>query len=143
MYFVAAAFLALALVPTTGAAGGVVGEACPPPLPRAEARVQHLLRIPGIRDLPERFDLGTAAPEDLRVLTSTRDRDTCLALRQALRAAGTNLREGDAVSFFRSGNRYFAPITPGPGEPGVIRIGERGGIEVYDLQFRLMARFGG
>lgn len=116
---------------------------CPTPEPDAQARIHRLLTTPLIAELRARYDLGTAAAEDVRLLTNERDALTCEALRNAVDRNGSNLAEGDRVTFFRSGDRFFVPVTRerAPGPPGTIHLDGYSSLDVYDSEFRLIGRF--
>jgi hypothetical protein len=83
-------------------------------------------------------DLGTASASTVRVLSGEADRATCDAIRSAI-ASRREYGADHSLSFFRSGNRYFVPITP-PSPADRIRIGEHSVVEVYDHRFQLIER---
>ena len=143
--------LLLALAPSVEAAGTLrVGGAafphdhpCPSEHANSEQRVRNLLSSPLLPELRARYALGTASAENIQLLTSARDRDTCRALWRALEESGTNLSPGDYVSFYRSGSTFFVPITRHrPGPPGVVQLDGSSSLDVYDASFQLVGRFG-
>jgi hypothetical protein len=123
--------------------GGIQGE-CPAPQANAAGRIRTLLTTPFLAELKARFDLGTAAADDIQPLTNATDRETCRALWDAVRTGGTDLEPGDRVSFYRSGDRFFVPITrERPAAPNaVIRLDGYSSLDVYDAEYRLVGRFG-
>lgn len=129
--------LVLHLVP---AAPPYVQAACPAPESHAESRVTNFLSLPQLAELRKLADLGSASASDVQTLTGETDRETCVALRRAVAGSGRRSNAGDRIGFFRSGDRYFVPITPRR-PTDRIRIGEHSVIEVYDTQYRLIARF--
>jgi hypothetical protein len=135
--------LALSLAGPPGTMA-TAGGGCPPAHPNAAQRVQNLLASPLLPEMRARYDLGTASASDIRLLTNQRDRETCRALRAALDATGTDLAPGDRVSFYRSGDTFFVPISRNrrPGRPGVISLDGYSSVDVYDAEFRLVGRFG-
>lgn len=138
--------LALAGEPVTGAPNEqeARGESCPPAHQQSAARVRNLLSSPLLPEMRKRFSLGTASVSDVQLLTSQRDRNTCRALWDGLQANGTNLAAGDRVTFYRSGDTYFVPISRSrrPARPGVLRFDGYSSLDVYDSAFRLVGRFG-
>lgn len=136
------AILALALHPDPLAASRDQ-SACPAPEVRAERRVKNLLSLPRFPEATARFGLGTVSAAEMRPLTSEKDLATCRALWSAVQSQPRPLSAGDQVSFYRSGDTFFVPITPRrPAKPGTVRIGEYSMIEVYDREYRFVARFG-
>lgn len=138
--------LALAGEPAAGAPNEreAGGESCPPAHQQSAARVRNLLSSPLLPEMRERFSLGTASASDVHLLTNQRDRDTCRALWDGLQANGTRLGAGDRVTFYRSGDTYFVPISRSrrPGKPGVLQLDGYSSLDVYDSAFRLVGRFG-
>lgn len=126
--------LHLAAVPAHAQAG------CPAPDPQAESRVTNFLSHPQIAELRRVADLGSSSVSEVHALAGESDRETCVALRRAVASSGRRSNAGDRVAFYRSGDRYFVPITP-PRPTDRIRIGEHSVIEVYDMEYRLIARF--
>ena len=129
--------VALYLAPTVSAHAQA---GCPAPEPQAEARVTNFLSLPHLSELRKVTDLGSSSASDVHALAGERDRETCAALRRAVAASGRRSDAGDRVAFYRSGDRYFVPITPRR-PTDRIRIGEHSVIEVYDTEYRLVARF--
>lgn len=120
-------------------------DACPPAHPRAEARVRSILSSPLLPEMRARLDLGTASAADVQLLTTAEDRDACNALWEAMHANGTDLRPGDKVTFYRSGDTFFVPIAREPRQPlppGTVRLDGAGGssLDVYDPEYRLVGR---
>lgn len=134
-----AAILGIALH-LTPAAPASVQASCPAPEAQAESRVTNLLSLPQLAELRKVTDLGTASASDVNALAGEPDRETCVALWRAMASSGRRSNAGDRVAFYRSGDRYFVPITPRR-PTDRIRIGEHSMIEVYDRQYRLVARF--
>lgn len=107
-----ATLLYLMLVALSGATEvGGMAENCPAAYERAEIRIHGLLSSPLAPEMRRRFNLGTASADDVQLLTNSRDRETCLALWQAVSASGTVLSPGDRVAFYRSGDSFFVPIS--------------------------------
>lgn len=132
------------VLPALAPPGVPAGESCPPAHDRAADRVLTLLSSPLLPELKARYNLGTASPFNIQLLTNQADRDTCRALWGAVRATETDLRAGDRVSFYRSGDTYFVPITRSrrPARPGVVQLDGYSSLDVYDAAFRLTGRFG-
>lgn len=120
------------------------GEHCPAAYEHSGARVHNLLSSPLLPQLRAQFNFGTASPSDVQLLTNQRDRDTCRALWEALHASGTDLSGGDRVTFYRSGDTFFVPISRSrrPGRPGAVQLDGFSSLDVYDSAFRLVGRFG-
>lgn len=129
--------VALHLAP---AAPSYVQAGCPAPEAQAASRVTNFLSLPELPELRKIADLGAASASDVHALTGETDRETCVALWRAVAGSGRRSNAGDRVGFYRSGDRYFVPITPRR-PTDRIRIGEYSVIEVYDMQYRLIARF--
>lgn len=138
-----ATFLYLMLVALSGSAeAGATGENCPAAYERSELRIHGLLSSPLAPEMRRRFDLGTSSADDVNLLTNSRDRETCLALWQAVRASGTVLSPGDRVAFYRSGDTFFVPISrKRTGRPGAIQFDGNSSLDVYNSRFQLVARF--
>jgi hypothetical protein len=140
--------LALAVAPITVSAGradAVVGlEHCPPSHPNSASRVQNLLGSPLLPQMRTRYDLGTASASDIRLLTDEHDRETCRALWTAVHAAETSLSAGDRISFYRSGDTFFVPISRSrrPSARGTVQLDGYSSLDVYDSGYRLIGRFG-
>lgn len=118
-------------------------DRCPAGNANSETRVRNLLSSPLLPEIRARFDLGTASAENIQLLTSTRDRETCRALWAALAESGTSLSPADQVSFYRSGDTFFVPITRSrPSAPGVVQLDGYSSLDVYDAEFQLVGRFG-
>jgi hypothetical protein len=117
-----------------------VQSGCPAPDAQAESRVTNFLSLPQLAELRKFADLGSASASDVHALGGERDRETCVALLRAVAGSGRRSNAGDRVAFYRSGDRYLVPITPRR-PTDRIRIGEHSVIEVYDTQYRLVARF--
>jgi hypothetical protein len=145
-------FLVLALSAGPGAnvaeqqgASVVAGEGCPPAHRQSAMRVRNLLTSPFVAEMRARYNLGTASASDVQLLTVQRDAETCRALWDAVHSTGTSLTAEDHVSFYRSGDTYFVPIsrTRRPSRtPGVVQLDGYSSVDVYDSQFRLVGRFG-
>jgi hypothetical protein len=120
-------------------------DACPPEHGWAESSVRKFLSNPLLPELQERarFTVGTASVDDVRLLTSERDGEACGALWTAIRGNGTDLLPGDAITFYRSGGMYFVPIDRDSrtARPGVIQLDGNSSLDLYDAEFRLVARF--
>jgi hypothetical protein len=129
--------LALQLGPTASAEGQA---GCPVPEPQVQSRVTHFLSLPHLAELRKVADLGSSSASDVHALAGEADRPACVALRRAIASSGRGLTAGDQVAFYRSGDRYFVPITPRP-PTDRIRLGEHSVIEVYDREYRFIARF--
>jgi hypothetical protein len=123
---------------------GLIQRGCPPDDRNSGSRVRTLLTSPLIAEMRSRFDLGTASADDIQLLTNDRDLDTCRALWNALEESRTNLSPGDHVSFYRSGDTYFVPISRHrrPAKAGMIRLGGFSSLDVYDAAYALVGRFG-
>lgn len=135
----------VAVVADQQGAGVVAGEGCPSAHGRSALRVRNLLTSPLQTEMRARYNLGTASASDVQLLTEQRDGETCRALWAALHSTGTSLTEGDRVSFYRSGDTFFVPISRGrrpSGRPGVIQLDGYSSVDVYDSEFRLVGRFG-
>jgi hypothetical protein len=113
---------------------------CPAPEAQAESRVSNFLSLPQLPELRQVADLGTSSASDVRALAGDQDREVCVALWRAVASSGRRASAGDRVAFYRSGDRYFVPITPRR-PTDRIRIGEHSMIEVYDREYRFIARF--
>lgn len=135
--FIAMVGIALHLSP---AAPGYQRDGCPAPDVESQSRVTNFLSLTQLADLRKVADLGSASSSDVRVLANEMDRVTCVALWRAVASSGRQTAAGDRVAFYRSGDRYFVPITP-PLPIDRIRLGEHSVIEVYDTQYRFIARF--
>lgn len=133
-----------ASVPAVPRRGITAGESCPPAHDQSAERVRTLLSSPLLPQMRTRFNLGTASALDVHLLTNPRDGAACRALWEALESAGTHLGAGDRVSFYRSGDTYFVPISRSrrPGKPGAIQLDGYSSLEVYDPALRLVGRFG-
>ena len=115
---------------------------CPAEHPRSAARVRIFLTNPLLPELRNRFDLGTASADDVRLLDGADDRETCAALWNALEETADALASEDQVTFYRSGDRFLVPITRyRPAQPGVVRLDGPGALHVYDAEYRLIGRF--
>lgn len=135
----------VAIVAEQQGASVVAGEGCPPAQGQSATRVRNLLTSPYVAEMRARYNLGTASASDIQLLTVQRDGETCRALWQALHATGTSLTAEDRVSFYRSGDTFFVPISRGrrpSGRPGVIQLDGYSSVDVYDSHFRLVGRFG-
>lgn len=136
---------AAAAAPPERLGGGYqAGESCPPAHGRSAERVQNLLSSPLLPEMRARYNLGTASASDVQLLTDPRDRDTCRLLWEAMHAAQTGLEAGDRISFYRSGDTFFVPITRSrrPARPGVVQLDGYSSLDVYDSTFTLVGRFG-
>lgn len=129
--------VALHLAP---AAPAYAQAGCPASEAQDETRVTGFLSHPRIAELRRIVDLGASSASDVRALAGEPDRETCVALRRAVASSGRPSTAGDRVAFYRSGDRYFVAITPRR-PTDRIRIGEYSVIEVYDTEYRLVARF--
>jgi hypothetical protein len=125
-------------------AGFVAGENCPPAHAQSETRVRNLLSSPLLPEMAARFNIGTASASDVRLLTNRGDLETCRALWNALASSGTELSAEDRVTFYRSGDTFFVPISRSrrPGTPAAIHLDGYSSLDVYDAEFRLVGRFG-
>jgi hypothetical protein len=112
---------------------------CPAAERNSAVRVQNVLGSPLIAEMRKHVDLGTASLDDIQLLRNPEHREICEALWNALREGETPLRSADAVSFYRSGDRYFVPIARRP-PPGVVRLGGPSSLNVYDMNYQLIAR---
>ncbi len=61
-----------------------------------------------------------------------------------METSGTKLEPGDAVSFYRSGDTYFVPVSRHrrPAEPGLVQLDGFSSLDVYDSAYALVGRFG-
>ena len=136
-------FLAVVLVIVYGPAHPAqvfAQEGCPAPYAAMEDRIQYFLTEPRLSDLRSRYNIHPAAGAEVAALSSAKDRDACVQLWAALRARpGRRLAHTDRVAFYRADGFYFVSIHP-PQPTDRIRIGETGGIEVYDSEFRFVLR---
>lgn len=114
---------------------------CPAVERNAEVRVRNVLGSPLIAEIRKHVDLGTADLGDVEVLRNPEHREICEGLWAALSDGEAPLGPSDAVSFYRSGNRYFVPIAR-RAPPGVIRLDGPSSLNVYDTEYRLIARLG-
>jgi hypothetical protein len=145
-------FVWLALAPSAESASFLRGGSptfpryhpCPSEHANSETRVRNLLSSPLLPEMRARYALGSASAENVQLLTSAHDRDTCRALWAALAESGTSLAPGDQVSFYRSGDTFFVPITRSrrPGAAGAVQLDGSSSLDVYDAGFRLIGRFG-
>lgn len=119
-------------------------KACPPAHANSAVRVLNFLSSPLLPEVRARYDLGTASPQDISLLMSDRDIETCRALWKALNENGTALAPGDHVSFYRSGSTFFVPITRQrqPRRPTVVQLDGSSSLDAYDAGYQLIARFG-
>lgn len=127
-------------LPDSHTPSSVQVRACPPATEYSEGRVRIVLFSSLIDEMRARFDLGSASGDDIQLLENDRDRATCNALWRALDDDGIRLHPGDAVTFYRSGNRYFAPVSRRLPDQGV-RLDGGSFLAIYDDQFRLIGRF--
>lgn len=149
MLLLLASLVALAQQPPGATeAGGVtlqgIQRGCPPEHENAAMRVRTLLTSSLLPEMRRRFNLGTALAEDTRLLANESDRTVCRSLWDAIEASGASLSPGDRVSFYRSGNTYFVPVTRHrrPARPGALQLDGYSSLDVYDAAFRLVGRFG-
>jgi hypothetical protein len=139
---------ALSVAPMTASAGrahaGVDLEHCPPSHANSASRVQNLLGSPLLPQMRTRYNLGTASVSDIQLLTNEHDRDTCRALWNAVHSTGTKLTAGDRISFYRSGDTFFVPISRNrrPSARGAVQLDGYSSLDVYDSEYRLIGRFG-
>lgn len=119
-------------------------KACPPAHANSAVRVRSFLSSPLLPEVRARYDLGTASPQDIILLMSDRDIETCRALWKALDENGTVLAPGDHVSFYRSGSTFFVPITRQrqPRRPTVVQLDGSSSLDAYDADYQLIGRFG-
>jgi hypothetical protein len=113
---------------------------CPAPNPRAQSRVVNFLSLPELAEFRKVADLGSASASTVRAVAGEGDEEACAALRRAIASSGRPSSPGEQLAFYRSGDRYFVPITP-PRPTDRIRLGEHSVIEVYDMRYQFVARF--
>lgn len=114
---------------------------CPAGNADAMWRIRNVLGSPLIAEMRQHVDLGTASLAEVRPLRLPEDREACVKLWEALDAEGTVLQAADAISFYRSGDRYFVPISRRPPtRPGTIRLDGASAVHLYDAEYRLIAR---
>lgn len=141
-FLAAALSVVLQLAPAAVQAQAQAG--CPASEPRLESRVATFLSLPHLDELRKAgLDLGSASAADVHALSGEADREACVALRRAMASSGRRPEPGERLAFYRSRDRYFVPIAPvpRPRPPGVtIRLGYDSFLEVYDSEFRFVAR---
>jgi hypothetical protein len=105
--------------------------------------MRMFLSNPLLPEVRAQFDLGTAALDDIRLLTMQQDQGACETLWEVIRSNGTDLAANDEIAFYRSGDRYFVPIYRRGRDPrpNIIRFDGNNSLDVYDSEFRLIGRF--
>ena len=114
---------------------------CPPVHGRSEGRVQMVLSSPFLPEMRERFNLGTSSVESIRLLTDEQDRAVCRDLWRAVIRNGTRLPDDAELTFYKSGDTFFVPITRDKPPPGVVRLDGTSTLDIYDAELHLVGRF--
>ena len=86
--------------------------------------------------------MGSASRDSVQPLRTESDRAVCGRLWDAVEAQPRTAPERYTFAFHRSGDRYFVTLTPPPVPPGRAMLRHDDAVEVYDRDFRLLARFG-
>lgn len=136
-------FLAAALLLTSyllAPASALAQRACAPTTQESERRVRSLLSLPNLAQ--SNVDLGSATRDSVKPLRTQSDRAVCGALWKLVEAQSDWVRGRYTFAFYRSGDRYFVTLTPPPVPPGRAMLRHDHAVEVYDREFRLLARFG-
>jgi hypothetical protein len=89
-----------------------------------------------------KVDIGSASRDSVQPLRTEDDRVVCGTLWNAVEAQSRRARRRYAFAFHRSGDRYFVTLTPPPVPPGRAVLRHDHAVEVYDRDFRFLARFG-
>lgn len=137
------AFLAAALLLASyslAPAAAVAQRACPPTTQESALRVRNLLSLPNLAQ--SKVDMGSASGDSVRPLRTEGDRAVCGTLWDAVEAQSRRARGRYTFAFHRSGDRYFVTLTPPPVPQGPAVLRHDEAVEVYDRDFRLLARFG-
>jgi len=113
---------------------------CPPSTRQSELRVQHLLSLPNLAE--SHVDMGSASRGSVQPLRTESDAAVCGALWKVVEAQSGRVRGRYTFAFHRSGDRYFVTLTPPPVPQGRAVLRHDQAVEVYDRDFRLLARFG-
>ena len=136
-------FLAVALLLTSysfAPTPAVAQRGCPPTDQQSERRVRSLLSLPNLAQ--SNVDMGSASRDSVKPLRTESDRALCGKLWEAVEAQPRRAPERYTFAFYRSGDRYFVTLTPPPVPPGRAMLRHDNAVEVYDREFRLLARFG-
>lgn len=122
--------------------GGVQAQPCPAAHRNSDLSIRIFLSSPLLPEMRARFDLGTASADDIHLLRTAHDEETCNALWRVMEENGTELSPGDHVSFYRSGDRFFVPIRRHRlTAPGVIQLDGRSSLDIYSSEYQLIGRF--
>jgi hypothetical protein len=133
--------LVLALSPASPPVARDTLRSCPAPQERADSRIRAVLNGPFIAEIRARFDLGTASPDSIQLLTNVGDRQRCSAMWEVIDRERIPISPGDLMSFHRSGDRLFVVYRERPPPPGTIRIDGRSFVMVVDDRLRVIGRF--
>jgi len=115
-------------------------RACPPTTPQSELRVRNLLSLPELAQ--SKVDMGSASRDSVQPLRTESDGMVCGALWRLVESQSGRVRGRYTFAFYRSGDRYFVTLTPPPVPPGRAVLRHDQAVEVYDRDFRFLARFG-
>jgi hypothetical protein len=115
-------------------------RACPPTTQQSERRVRNLLSLPNLAQ--SNVDMGSASRDSVKPLRTESDGTVCGALWKLVEAQSDRVRGRYTFAFYRSVDRYFVTLTPPPVPPGRAMLRHDDVVEVYDRDFRLLARFG-
>ena len=114
---------------------------CPSPPHDTAIPVRIFLNSPLLPEARARFDLGTATPDDIRLLSEPMDHGTCETLWSLIDPA--DIEPGDRVEFYRSGDTYFVPVLKSrrPSTPGIVQLDGYSFMLIFTPDFRLVGRF--
>lgn len=115
-------------------------RACPPTTQQSESRVRNLLSLPNLAQ--SKADMGSASRDSVQPLRTESDGTVCGALQRLVESQPGRVRGRYTFAFYRSGDRYFVTLTLPQVPQGRAMLRHDKAVEVYDREFRLLARFG-
>jgi hypothetical protein len=86
--------------------------------------------------------MGSASTSSVQALRGNPDDAACQSLRSAVDAQPGRTPGYYSFAFYRSGDRYFVVLTPPAMPAGKVVLRHEHAVEVYDRDFRFLARFG-